>query len=431
MAQKILETEIAIVGSGTAGATLAKELSKAGKKVLLIEKGARETRLGRMRDGLRFYEKHTFQKSIDGTLLYGTNMVGGTSVVASGNALRCSQKELLDLGIDLESHFIDAERELNAAPLPDKCISPGALKLLESAEALGLGPKRIPKFINPNKCRICGHCVMGCKYNAKWSAANYVDAAVKNGASLMTKTRVTRVLSSHGRVQGLEAIGPDGQLKIMSHIVIVSCGGLQTPILLQRSGITRAGRQMFCDPWMTTYGITKNLNQVPGVNAPGYVHKPGRFILFPVIDPPIQFMLYTGLRPLSGRFPRERALGLMTKIADDSAGKVNADGSIEKPITSQDKEKFNEGNRLVREILIKAGADPKSLFTMKQIRGPHPGGTAAIGEVVDNMLETEIKNLFVCDNSVLPKAPGLPPILTLIALSKWLAKRLAADNQKL
>lgn len=423
---KNVETEIVIVGSGPGGATLAKELSKGGKKVVLIEKGKREIKLGRMKDGLRFYEKHTFQKSKEGTIIYGANMVGGTSVVASGNALRCSQKELFDLGIDLESHFIEAEQELKAAPLPDKCISEGAQKILESAQALGLEPKRIPKFINPEKCKACGYCVMGCRYNAKWSAMNYVDEAIKNGALLLTQTKAIKVLASNGKAQGIEAIGPDGPVKIMSDIVIISAGGIQTPIILQKSGIVNAGKKMFCDPWMTTYGITKNLNQTKGVNAPGYILKPQKFILFPVIDPPVQFLLYAGWRPLFGRFPRHKALGMMAKIADESVGKVNVNGCIEKPITLKDREKFKEGNNLVKEILIKAGADPRSIFTIKQIRGPHPGGTAAIGEVVDNNLETEIKNLFVCDNSVLPEAPGLPPILTIIALSKWLSKKLVS-----
>jgi choline dehydrogenase-like flavoprotein len=117
---------------------------------------------------------------------------------------------------------------------------------------------------------------------------------------------------------------------------------------------------------------------------------------------------------------------MMTKIADDSVGRVEANGCIKKTVTSEDKKKFIEGNSLVKEILIKSGADPKSIFTIKQIRGPHPGGTAAIGEVVNNNLETEIKDLFVCDNSVLPKEPGLPPILTIIALSKWLAEKLSS-----
>ena len=422
----VIESEIVIVGSGTGGATLAKELSKKGKKVTLIEKGRRETKVGRMRDGLRFYEGHSFQKSKEGTILYGTNMVGGTSVVASGNALPCLEKEFLDFGIDLKKYLKEAMDEIKAAPLPDKCIAPGVMKILESAEALGLNPKRIPKFINPEKCVQCGNCFLGCRYGAKWSAINYVDEAIKKGASLITQTKAIRVLTSNGMAQGIEAISAKGPINIMASIVIMSGGGINTPKLLQHSGIEKAGKKMFCDPFMTTYGATKNLSQLKGVNAPGYILKPGKFILFPVVDPPVQFALYTGWRSFLGKLPRERTLGMMTKIADELIGGVNADGQMEKPITKKDKEKFDEGVSLVKEILIKAGADPKSIFTIKKIRGPHPGGTAAIGEVVNNNLETEIKNLYVCDNSIHPTAPGLPPILTIIALAKWLSNRITS-----
>ena len=53
--------------------------------------------------------------------------------------------------------------------------------------------------------------------------------------------------------------------------------------------------------------------------------------------------------------------------------------------------------------------------------------TAKIGEIVDSNLETDIKNLFVCDASVLPISPGKPPILTILALSKRLADYLKKE----
>lgn len=43
----------------------------------------------------------------------------------------------------------------------------------------------------------------------------------------------------------------------------------------------------------------------------------------------------------------------------------------------------------------------------------------------DRDLQTKVDNLFVCDSSVFPQAPGMPPILTIAALAKRLARTLA------
>jgi len=69
-------------------------------------------------------------------------------------------------------------------------------------------------------------------------------------------------------------------------------------------------------------------------------------------------------------------------------------------------------------------------FNYSRQQGAHPGGTAAIGRVVDADLETEVDNLFVCDASVFPETPGLPPIVTIIALAKRLAKKLAGAPRR-
>ena len=69
----------------------------------------------------------------------------------------------------------------------------------------------------------------------------------------------------------------------------------------------------------------------------------------------------------------------------------------------------------------------QSSIVSTPIRGAHPGGTAAMGKVVNNDLETEIKGLYVADASVIPQAPGRPPILTITALAKKLAKNILKD----
>ena len=52
------------------------------------------------------------------------------------------------------------------------------------------------------------------------------------------------------------------------------------------------------------------------------------------------------------------------------------------------------------------------------IRLAHQGGTARIGDVVNENLESEIKNLFCCDASVIPETLDVPVVLTVIGLSR-------------
>ena len=113
----------------------------------------------------------------------------------------------------------------------------------------------------------------------------------------------------------------------------------------------------------------------------------------------------------------------MTKIADEPVGRVYPDGTVSKPVTKKDWARLREGSSIAKEILVKAGADSSSILTSAP-QGAHPGGTAAVGKVVDENLQTRVENLFVCDASVLPTAPGIPPILTIAALAKRLATKL-------
>jgi choline dehydrogenase-like flavoprotein len=80
---------------------------------------------------------------------------------------------------------------------------------------------------------------------------------------------------------------------------------------------------------------------------------------------------------------------------------------------------------IAQRILKRGGADPDSIFSTP-VRAAHPGGTARIGEIVNTELETEIKNLYVCDTSIIPEPWGLPPVWTIIAFGKRLAHRLGA-----
>ena len=209
-------------------------------------------------------------------------------------------------------------------------------------------------------------------------------------------------------------------------MVILAAGGVGTPVILLKSGVEDAGSGFFMDLLVSTYGVTKDLSQT---NEPTMSlvyhgsHKGKSFILSPSLNQP-RLVRYTELGVKGIFLPTDRLLGIMNKIADDPFGRVYADGTFSKPVTENDWATLREGSSISKEILVKAGADSNSIVVSK-VQGGHPGGTAAIGKVVDKDLQTKMDNLFVCDASVFPTSSGLPPILTIVALAKRLAKTLA------
>ena len=125
-------------------------------------------------------------------------------------------------------------------------------------------------------------------------------------------------------------------------------------------------------------------------------------------------------------FRYENLLGIMAKTRDESFGKVTEDEKFEKVLTPADKRRLEEGAKISKKILIEAGIKKSNIIFTKP-RAAHPGGSAAIGEVVDSNLQTKVRDLYVCDASVLPVSPGAPPIVTIVALAKRLCGHLLSD----
>lgn len=418
-----------IVGSGMGGSTVALELARNARDVLVLERGIEEPSVGSFKDTLRYYDGNrttqTPKKSKEGTILWRTLMAGGTAMVACGNGVRALQSELADHGIELEEDFLAIEKELGVAPIDERLLSEGSRALAAAGSDLGYRFERMPKFIDADKCQKCGNCMLGCKYGAKWTPIARLAEIQDRGAEIVYGALVDKVLSADGRVTGLEGVVDGRRFKVGAERVILAAGGLGTPVILQNSGVD-AGNGLFMDLFVNVFGTTRGLNQIhePSMAlVETQFHEEGGFILSPFVH------LSRGVRMveagLSGAMASSsKLIGLMAKTSDQRAGRVFADGSVSKPVLAADQAKLDAGARAAREILAKAGADPKSIVVSK-VQGGHPGGTAAIGEVVDQNLETKIGGLFCCDASVLPVTPGLPPMLTLGALGRYLGHRLA------
>jgi choline dehydrogenase-like flavoprotein len=418
-----------VVGSGMGGATIAQELAKRGRQVLVLEKGWPEQKLGTFKDDLRYFDidflAQAPSKSKEGTILWRTFMAGGSTVVSCANGCRSLEPELASLGIPLGEELREIEIELAIAPIDERLLSEGSLALAAAASDLGHELQLMPKFIAADSCHKCGSCVHGCPHGAKWTALKQLALLEQLGGEVWYGATVDRVLVANGKATGVRGRRDRHLFEAMGDAVILSAGGLGSPVILQNSGL-EAGQGLFMDLFVNTYGATSGLNMIqePSMTMVGLEsHKDAGFIISPYVQHsrPVR-LVEVGRQGLL--MSDKKLIGMMTKITDDREGTVYGDGSVSKPVTASDQAKLKQGSDRCREIMVRAGADPKSVVVSK-VQGAHPGGTAAIGEVVDANLETKIAGLFVCDASVLPVAPGLPPILTIGALAKYLAKKLA------
>ena len=407
---------VIIIGSGAGGGILAMELALANIPVTIIEKGP----LINVKDAFNFYDK--FDEPID---LLKTSCVGGSTVVAAGNGVRVLENELNNLGVDISQELDEVEKLLSVHQMSDDCFGEGTRKIMDVANDLKLNVQKMPKFIRDEECIPCGHCSFGCLQDAKWSSIDFVKIAINNGAKLLTCTEVTDISIEEGRVTGVHVrkIAKDNQdlvnneekdsnSFIKSDLVILAAGAIDSAILLQKIGI-KAGEKLFFDSFVTIGGKLENIkfNKEVQMNA---LIKGKNFIISP------HYAQFVANELKKEGIDEKDILGLMIKIPDDNYGKIS-DGKVIKNNSIQDGRYIAEGSALAGAILVEAGVDPKTIVSTN-IRGAHPGGTAAIGEIVNNNLETEINGLFVSDASVLPQSPGAPPILTILALSKRLSK---------
>jgi hypothetical protein len=122
------------------------------------------------------------------------------------------------------------------------------------------------------------------------------------------------------------------------------------------------------------------------------------------------------------RYPAAHTLGIIIKLADANTGGIGY-RSTGKRLTAADHEHLREGVALCREILARLEA-PRQKTIFGTINACLPGDMLPLTAAEAESLHSPAlpANLYVANASLFPRSLGNPPILTIIALGKRIAK---------
>jgi len=453
-----------IVGAGTAGGILAHNLVKAGAKCLLLEAGqhlTKETFPAAEADAsAQMYWGGGIEFSEDARMAFlRGKLVGGGSVVNQALMDRFDDVAINDWRDESGVDFFTKE---TMDPLYDKAESMIALHTFKAEERTRNAElfvegcnkcgyewhflRRAQKDCAFSKYNDCIACLGGCHRDSKQSTlVTYIRIAEKEGLEVLANTTIELVQSTK---DGVKLFGiNDGQVATFTaKKVILSGGAFGTTSLLLKSGfkerIPSIGRYFATHPQFMFFGLYDEIINAHKGMFQSVASKDPRFRslgfkLENVFAGPASIaMLYTGFGADHLDFMQhyDKMTCAEVAIRDENAGEIqvskNGQLIVKKELTEQDKSRKHKGEEVLKEILAASGA--KRVIDSPMYFGLHLMGGARMGtDPVTSAVDPEFKlrdqqNIFVCDSSIFPNAPGINPALTIMALAHKLSQQLTA-----
>jgi choline dehydrogenase-like flavoprotein len=479
-----LECDVVVVGTGAGGAVVGRELAEQGLAVVFIEEGRyfdRTDFTGRafsMQQKLYRRGGSTFSVGNVGIPIPLGQTVGGTTTVNSGTCYRTPDRVLdewaTELGLSdlapdrMGGYFERVESVLQVEAARADLLGGNGRVIARGCEALGF-TKHHPLKRNAPACDGQGVCCFGCPTDAKRSTnVSYIPIALRAGAELFAGAKVTRIIVEGGRARGVVARTEDGRaLTVRAKAVVISCGAILTPLLLDQHRIGTSSGQ-----------LGKNLSIHPAAGAlaefdeeilpwkgipQGYaiedLHDEG--ILFEGAMVPLEMtmsmtqLIGPELIRLAESFDHVSSFGFM--IEDTSRGSVRAvmgQPVISYWLTEQDVSHIKRALDVLAQIWFAAGArrihapingfdiieSPDDLARLRRatlkpwdldLSAYHPLGTARMGvdprsSVVDAGHQVhDIPGLYVVDGAAVPTSLGVNPQITIMALATRAAEKIA------
>jgi choline dehydrogenase-like flavoprotein len=266
--------DIAIIGSGAGGGTVAAALAplaRQGARILLFEQGARladEEFTGSELDmPPALYEDGGGFPTADGTMTLAFGRVyGGSTVVYTGTSLLAPERVIRKWAVPGLDHADIAVRtakyaeQNNVHLLPRPLLNDNNTLFEMGCAGAGFRCEQFP--LNLRGCRGASLCNLGCPNAAKQGTHRVqLPAAERAGVEVVTRAEVlrleervalVRVHEKPPNVKGLPSEWPASDYRINAKTIVVAGGAVGSSALLLRSGfrarLPRLGESFTCHP---------------------------------------------------------------------------------------------------------------------------------------------------------------------------------------
>lgn len=488
-ARRDLVCDVVVVGSGPAGAVVARELACAGVDVVVIEEGRHHKTADFPADS--FTAMATMMRDMGASLTRSRapmpvvqgRALGGGSVVNGAISWRLP-RDVYDawlrtdpglaegLAWDAIEAATDAvERDLGVTPTAADIAGANNELLARGAETLGLEHRPIARYTQG--CVGLGRCLQGCPRGHKQSVDRvHLHQAADAGARIVTSARVTAVERERGRAVGVRALAAAGGMVHIRarHAVVLAASAVQTPALLLRSGITHGpvGRRFQCHPGASMAGLFADPVRVWTGATQGHevIGMRGQGLKFEALGYGMAIAatrvkgvgrrLADGLDTLS----RQAQWGVAVKA--EAQGRVLASrdrATVRYTLGQADMRKVRTGVRVLGELMLAAGAEavmPGVYGWHQEVRDPatmarfeaegpldarayamattHLFASCAMasdpadGVVGPGFRHHTVQGLYIADSSVFPSSTGVNPQTSIMALATLCARRVAAHT---